>query len=168
MSFQILLANRHLQAKSVIFVFGINAFCSKLIKHLIFYPMKISQFSSIGFLLISVVFFSACSHRLTGTWTVSKYETETVGQQGLVLQNIGTMDFKGNGSGEKNLKYTIFGMERNDNMPFKWTATDQYVTIESSNSDFDKTWIIFKNKAKFQQWKSTDGKNQIQVLELVK
>jgi hypothetical protein len=59
-------------------------------------------------------------------------------------------------------------MERDDNMPFKWTATDQYVTIESSNSDFDKTWIIFKNKAKFQQWKSTDGKNQIQVLELVK
>jgi hypothetical protein len=78
------------------------------------------------------------------------------------------MEFKGNGSGEKNIKYTIFGIERDDNLPFNWKVTDEYVTIDSDNSEFDKTWIIFKNKAKFQQWKSTDGKNKIQVLELVK
>lgn len=130
--------------------------------------MKIVQFSSVGFLLLSIVFFSACSHRLTGTWSVSKYETMTAGEPGLVLQNIGTMEFKGNGSGEKNLKYTIFGMDRYDNLPFKWEVNDEYVTIDSDNSEFDKTWIIFKNKAKFQQWKSTDGKNKIQILELAK
>ena len=123
----------------------------------------------ITFLAIgAVIVFSSCSHRLAGTWNVQKYETETPGQEATALQNIGTITFKQNGTGEKNLDYMVLGYQRKDNQPFKWSATDQYVTIDSQNSDFGKTWILTKNKAKFQQWKSTDGRNQVQVIELSK
>lgn len=111
---------------------------------------------------------TSCSHRLVGTWNVARYETTTPGQQGVSLSNIGTMTFRGNNSGEKNLKYQVLGIQRDDQLPFKWTATEKYVSIENGGADFSKTWIILENKKKFQKWKSTDGTNQIQVIELKK
>lgn len=130
--------------------------------------MKLIHILRTTLLFIIIILISSCTHRLTGTWTVQKYSNETPGQPGIVLSNIGTMTFENNGKGEKSLKYTVLGIERDDNQPFKWSASDDYVTIESRNSDFDKTWIILKSKGKYQLWKSTDGKNQVQVLELAK
>ena len=75
----------------------------------------------------------------------------------------------GNGSGEKNLNYSVLGIQRDDKLPFKWTWNDgKYISIESNGSDFSKTWIIMTNKKKFQKWKSTDGTNNVQIIELKK
>lgn len=131
--------------------------------------MKIRILFTIATLVITAVFLTACSSRIVGTWTVQRYETTTPGQQGVALSNIGTMQFKNNGSGEKNLNYSVLGITRNDQIPFNWTWNDgKYISIESSGSEFSKTWIIMENKKKFQKWKSTDGTNNIQILELRK
>lgn len=122
----------------------------------------------IPILLLSSIFvlFTSCSHRLVGTWNISKYETVTPGKQGMSLTNIGTMTFYKNGSGSKQLSYSVMGLVRNDNMPFTWTAGDNLVTISGSGTELAKTWIQVDNKKKFQKWKSTDGSNEVQILEL--
>ena len=69
----------------------------------------------------------------------------------------------------KNLNYSVLGIQRDDKLPFKWTWNDgKYISIESNGSDFSKTWIIMTNKKKFQKWKSTDGTNNVQIIELKK
>jgi len=130
--------------------------------------MKI-QNKNLSVLAIILLLMTSCSHRMVGTWNVQRYETVTPGQQGVSFKNIGTIEFKGNGTGEKNLNYSVLGITRNDHVPFKWKwHEDKYVSIESEGSDFSKTWIIIENKKKFQKWKSTDGTNNIQVVELKK
>lgn len=120
-------------------------------------------------IILGLATLSSCSsHRLVGNWNVEKYETSTPGSQATSLSNIGTMTFKKNNTGEKNLNYQVLGIQRNDVLPFTWNATDNYVTISGNSSEFAKTWIILENKRKFQKWKSTDGTNQVQTLELKK
>lgn len=119
--------------------------------------------------LATAMFLVGCSPRITGTWEVSRYQTKNPGEQDVVLQNIGTMTFKRNGSGEKELNYTVLGISRNDNLGFKWSQdSNEYITIDSRGSELSKTWIIIENKRKSQKWKSTDGANKVQVLELSK
>lgn len=118
--------------------------------------------------LLFIAAVSSCSNNLTGTWKIQKYETSKPGEEGVVLKNIGTMTYFYNGTGEKDIKYTVLGVSRVDTLPFRWTAAKNSITIEDERSEFGKTWIILENKRKFQQWKSTDGTTQVQVLELVK
>jgi hypothetical protein len=113
-----------------------------------------------------VLLFTSCSHRLVGTWNISKYETVTPDKQGVAFSNIGTMTFYKNGTGTKQLSYSILGLFRNDDQPFTWKAAENLVTISGNGTDLAKTWIQVENKKKFQQWKSTDGSNEVQVLEL--
>jgi len=128
--------------------------------------LKTIKFSA---LLIAFTLLTSCAPRIVGTWTVQRYETTTPGQTGVTLNNIGTMKFKRNGSGEKSLNYSILGTNRNDNLRFNWNWDEgKYISIESRGSEFSKTWIIVTDKRKFQQWKSTDGANGIQILELRK
>lgn len=102
-------------------------------------------------------------------WNVDRYETQTAGEQGVTLSNIGTMDFKKDGTGDKVLNYSLFGSKVNDTSSFVWTwGDDKFIAIESSQSDLSKSWIIMENKSKFQKWKSTDGGTGIQILELTK
>ncbi|WP_273568394.1 hypothetical protein [Maribacter halichondriae] len=112
--------------------------------------------------------FTSCAHRLVGTWNVQKYERKTPGEEGMSVSNIGKITFDKNGSGEKNLDYSLLGISAKDVTPFQWSATDQFVTIEGENSEITKTWIYIENKSKFQKWQSTDGANNVQTLELAK
>jgi hypothetical protein len=125
---------------------------------------KISLFLAV----LGTFMLGSCSHVLTGTWTVQKYETLKPGEKGVTLSNIGTITFQNNGNGEKNISYALFDLVREDNLPFKWTSFDSYITIESENSEFAKLWIVTKSKRKAQVWKTTDGANEVKVLELVK
>ena len=111
---------------------------------------------------------SSCSTNIVGSWAIQKYETTSSDQQGASLNDIGFMVFNSDGTGEKNISYTLFGDQINDTSPFSWTATDKYVTIESERSLFSKTWILIENQQGFQKWESTDGSNQVQTLELKK
>ncbi|MEA5111233.1 hypothetical protein SDC9_15595 [bioreactor metagenome] len=119
-----------------------------------------------AFLIISLL--SACSPKLAGTWSIQKYETSTPGQEGVSLKNIGTITFAKSGNGEKNISYSIFGSVVEDNLPFTWTASGNLITINSEGSELSKTWIVVENKKKAQRWKSTDGANQVQILEIAR
>ena len=123
--------------------------------------------SSIIFILTIMTGMISCSPKIVGTWTINKFENGTPAEQGYSLNNIGTITFHKNGSGEKNINYSVLGTSHTDLFPFKWTAADAAITIVGDSTEFSKTWIIISNKRNYQQWKSTSG-NTIQVLELKK
>lgn len=116
--------------------------------------------------LFLALILSSCTHRLVGTWTIEKYETTKPGQQGVVLNNIGSMTFMKNGSGFNNINYSIFDVVTSDNSAFIWSTTDKYVTIAGDSSSFSKSWIYIQNKPNHQIWKSTDGNDKVHILEL--
>ena len=70
--------------------------------------------------------------------------------------------------GEKNINYTFLDVTVNDFLPFKWTLNDNIITIDGEKSNFAKSWIIIENKSKYQKWRSTDGSNTVQIMELKK
>ena len=109
---------------------------------------------------------ASCSPRLVGTWTVQKYETMVPGQQGTSVSNVGTITFKKNYTGNKDIHYTVFGVQRDNTSSFTWSATKSYVTIHTTDSEFAKTWLLIKDDKNFQRWQATNGNNQIQTLEL--
>lgn len=118
--------------------------------------------------IIATLFLTSCSEKIVGTWNVQKFETVKPGSQNISLNNIGTITFNKNNTGEKSLFYNILGVETKDDVPFVWTLNEPYITIESENSSLSKTWILIEYKNKTQKWKSTDGSNEIQTLELTK
>jgi hypothetical protein len=128
-----------------------------------------SHFMRTTFLIFLVGLAAAgCAQRLTGVWNVTRYESQTPGQTSVVLQNIGTFTFLKKGEGEKNISYSVLGVTKEDKQPFTWSLRENEITLSGSSSEFAKTWIVVVNKKKFQQWKSTDGANQVQVLELTR
>lgn len=116
--------------------------------------------------LLLCLLLSACSDRLVGTWKVQKYETVIPGEQTVSLANIGTMTFNKDFSGVKNVHYNVFGQQRDDSGAFVWSHTESYVTIKANDSNFSKTWLVKEDGKKKQRWQSTDGRGQIQTLEL--
>ncbi|PKP17077.1 MAG: hypothetical protein CVU07_04920 [Bacteroidetes bacterium HGW-Bacteroidetes-23] len=124
--------------------------------------------SVITLAFIAVLSLTSCSEKIVGTWNVQKYETVKPGSQNISLNNIGTITFNKNNTGEKSLYYNVLGVETKDDVPFVWTLNEPYITIESKNSSLSKTWIMIENNRKSQKWKSTDGSNEIQTLELTK
>jgi hypothetical protein len=120
-------------------------------------------------LLLSIItFFSSCSPRIVGVWNVENFETVSQGNESMSAKNIGTITFHKDGTGIKNLSLTILGINKVDNTPFNWTLNDNLLTINGQESDFVKTWIIIENQRKYQKIKSTDGADQVQIVELRK
>ena len=121
----------------------------------------------------SALFLTSCSPKLAGTWNVDKYEVDNQKGQNITTRNAGEIVINKNGTGEKNINYSMFQNEFSDLQEFRWIMQgDDLITIKSTNfnqkSDFDKTWIMITNSGKKQVWKSTDGKNSVQILELSK
>lgn len=114
--------------------------------------------------------FSSCGHKLVGTWQVEKYEVITAEQSQVSLSNIGTMTFRSNGKGKKDLKFSVMGVEQVDDAEFEWSATDRVVNIKSNNqsSEFSKSWILVSNKRGYQKWEATNGAGEAQFIELKK
>lgn len=118
--------------------------------------------------VILIFMLTSCSARLIGTWNVEQYKRATPGEQGMAVSNIGTITFEKNGNGTKNLDYSLLGVSKKDASPFKWSATEEFITIEGDDSELSKTWIFIENKNDYQKWQSTDGANSVQTLELIK
>jgi hypothetical protein len=123
----------------------------------------------IGFLLILSALIASCSPRIVGTWNIEKYEEGAPGEKAMTLSNIGTITFNRDGSGEKDVRYRMMGLDFSDQQPFTWQQDDKTITIDSEGeSEFAKTWIIMESKGKVQRWKSTDGSRELQRIELRK
>ncbi len=123
--------------------------------------------------VFSALFITSCSPKLAGTWNVDRYEVDNQKGQNITTRNAGEIVLNKNGTGEKNINYSMFQNEFSDLQEFRWNMQGKdLITITSTNSykksDFDKTWIMVTNSKKKQVWKSTDGKNSVQILELSK
>ncbi|MFD0798402.1 hypothetical protein ACFQZJ_13095 [Maribacter chungangensis] len=127
--------------------------------------MKKSRIFILG--LVASLLFS-CAPRIVGTWTVQKYQTTTPGEESTTLINVGTMTFNKNNTGEKQLDYSVLGMQKTDNAPFEWSSSERFITIVGDNTELSKTWLRIEDKRKFQKLQSTDGANTVQTLELSK
>tara|TARA_R100000935_G_C2822986_1_gene160744 strand:- start:563 stop:964 length:402 start_codon:yes stop_codon:yes gene_type:complete len=128
---------------------------------------------SLFIIAITTFIFTSCSPKLVGTWNVDRYEVDNQKGQNITTQNAGEIIINKNGTGEKNINYSMFQNEFSDLQEFRWNMQgDDLITITSTNSyeksDFDKTWIMITNSKKKQVWKSTDGKNSVQILSLSK
>ena len=128
---------------------------------------------SLFIIAISTLLLTSCSPKLAGTWNVDRYEVDNQKGQNITTKNAGEIVINKNGTGEKNINYNMFQNEFSDLQEFRWSMQgDDLITITSTNSykksDFDKTWIMITNSKKKQVWKSTDGKNSVQILELSK
>lgn len=128
---------------------------------------------SLFIIVISALLLTSCSPKLAGTWNVDRYEVDNQKGQNVTTRNAGEIVLRKNGTGEKNISYNMFQNEFSDMQKFRWSMQgDDLITITSTNSyeksDFDKTWIMVTNKKDKQVWKSTDGKNSVQILELSK
>ena len=118
-------------------------------------------------LLVLTLGLTSCSKKIVGEWQIAKYQTSKPNEQEITLNNIGTIHFKKDNTGDKNVNYTVFGLTKIDNLPFKWLETNKYLTLISEDSDFSKSWIIIEKDRKKIHLKSTTGA-EIQVLELRK
>lgn len=125
-------------------------------------------------LLLSVLtLFASCSaekrfhRRLVGTWNIEHYDQDFSNGEHESASNIGTLTFRKNGGGDKNLTVLTRGLKRPDNSDFSWKSTLEAVTIISNNSDLSKTWLVIKNKSTTQQWKSTN-QGTVQTMTLRK
>lgn len=129
--------------------------------------MKKTTLNFIVFLFILAVF-SSCSPRIIGVWNVENFETVSQGNESISAKNIGTITFQKDGTGAKDLSIMILGVRKEDKTPFNWTLKDNLLTISGQESDFVKTWIVVEDQKKYQKIKSTDGADQVQIVELRK
>ncbi len=122
-------------------------------------------------LLFLLFLLTACSSKLVHTWNIDKFEIIKENGQKTGSNNIGTITFNKNGSGNKDINYSIFGQKYTDKTPFIWEIHEKegYILLKSTkeaNSKLAKAWIIVKNESKKQVWKSTDGHNTVMILVL--
>lgn len=122
-------------------------------------------------LIISIIF-TSCSPKIVGNWNVDRYEIDNYQGKNLTARNAGEITLNKNGTGEKNLSMQMFNEDPNQPDRFRWELKNQILRIYDDNSkqptDFAKSWIIVTNRNNKQVWKSTDGSNSIQVIELSK
>ncbi|HLS30512.1 MAG TPA: hypothetical protein VK021_06620 [Flavobacteriaceae bacterium] len=116
--------------------------------------------------LILVFFLSSCSKSMVHTWNIDKLEIKRENGKNSTYDNIGTITFNKNGTGNNN--FNIIESEEIDTASFKWEESDGNILLKplkkEDSSRLFKAWIITEREAKKQVWKSTNGKNDIEIL----
>lgn len=125
--------------------------------------------TKLPFILLLFVL-SACSPNLIHTWNIDQFEVVKENGQKTGSDNIGTITFNKDGTGNKDINYTIFENNYTDKTPFQWEKHEDYILLKATEkgkeSKLAKAWIIIKDESKKQVWRSTDGKNTVQTLKL--
>lgn len=119
-------------------------------------------------LLLSVLLLTSCSNSLVHTWNIDRLETLRENGENSTYNNIGTITLNKNKTGNNN--FSIIELDETDKNSFKWEEKGGYIILKSAKSEAEsrlfKAWIMTQNSAKKQVWKSTNGKNDIQIIEL--
>jgi hypothetical protein len=117
-------------------------------------------------MLVGGLLLSGCSQRILGIWEVENFEVISSSSESVKATQIGTISFEKDGSGHKSLSFSILGLNQVDKADFSWSLNDRLLTISGDSSAFVKTWIVMEDKRNYQKFKSTDGAQQVQVMEL--
>lgn len=128
------------------------------------------KFKLAGIVVLIAIGFTSCSPKIVGTWKISNYESVAAGGQAIKVNNIGDISFNKNNTGQTNIMYSIFENKVEDKSAFEWSKAEdgESITISGEGTQLNKTWLIVEDERKYQKWKSTDGANTLQVLELEK
>ena len=118
--------------------------------------------------MAAMVLLGCSADNLVGTWEVTTYEMNRPGQQGVRVEQIGTITFHNDQTGEKDIQYSVLDRIFADSASFSWSKQEGYVTLQGPDSEFTKTWIVVEDNRNSQTWRSTDGSNTVQLLELKK
>ena len=124
---------------------------------------------------IMISMLSACasaskqfSRRLEGNWEIVQYKTEIQQLQRTAFPPYRNITFMKRGRGRVSANNEYREEKGGQGFDFEWTCTDNTVTMRGFDTDFARSWIVVENKKTRQVWKSTDGANGVQTLELRK
>jgi hypothetical protein len=106
--------------------------------------------------------------RLEGQWNISSYEEIRDGKSAMSMANVGTMIFKKDFTGLREMSFSIMNKDQSVSEEFTWTATEESISINSKDEEFPKTWILKSNKKTVQEWISTDSKGRVLKMKLEK
>src|SRR5690625_4123245 len=119
-------------------------------------------------LLLLFAFLVSCSDSLVHTWNIDKLKIIRENGNNSTYNNIGTITFNKNGTG--NNDFNIIENDYEDKSPFKWEDSSDYILLKQSDNESSsrlfKAWIITESSSKKQIWKSTNGKNDVEILVL--
>ncbi|MBK8426453.1 MAG: hypothetical protein IPL27_11020 [Lewinellaceae bacterium] len=131
--------------------------------------------SGLLFATMIVTMLSACasaskqfSRRLEGNWEIVQYKTEIQQLQRTAFPPYRNITFMKRGRGRVSANNEYTEEKGGQGFDFEWTCTDNTVTMRGFDTDFARSWIVVENKKTRQVWKSTDGANGVQTLELKK
>lgn len=110
------------------------------------------------------------SKRLRGTWKITNYNVERPNTRSLTgTTDYGSITFNKDGTGSidnASIFDNITSKTIQGKFNFKWSNTENIVVIKGEGSNISKSWIVVTNKKDQQVWKSTDGANEVNTLEL--
>jgi hypothetical protein len=110
------------------------------------------------------------SKRLRGTWQITNYGVERPNARAVAQPNYGNITFNKDGSGSLDNASIFDNISSRAASPgkykFTWSNTENIVVIKGEGSGIAKSWIVVTNKKDQQVWKSTDGANEVNTLEL--
>lgn len=130
------------------------------------------RFVPVFLLAVSAAFLSGCSaekkfaNRLTGQWQIARYDVNDARISAQAFTSLGTITFHKNHKGEVDIKDIFTQSRRTGVRQIEWSNTANSVTIRGEDPELAKAWIVVTNKKSTQLWKSTDGFNRIQEIEL--
>src|SRR5690625_6723532 len=78
--------------------------------------------------LILVFFLSSCSKSMVHTWNIDKLEIKRENGKNSTYDNIGTITFNKNGTGNNN--FNIIESEEIDTASFKWEESDGNILLK--------------------------------------
>ncbi len=108
------------------------------------------------------------SKRLEGNWEIVQYKTEIQQLQRTAFPPYRSITFMKKGRGRVSANNEYSDEKGGQGFDFEWTCTENTVTMRGFDTDFARSWIVVENKKSSQVWKSTDGANGVQTLELRK
>ena len=106
------------------------------------------------------------SRRLEGNWEIVQYKTEIQQFQRTAFPPYRSISFMKKGRGRVSANNEYNAEKGGQGFDFEWTNTENTVTMRGFDTDFARSWIVVENKKSSQVWKSTDGANGVQTLEL--
>jgi hypothetical protein len=106
--------------------------------------------------------------RLTATWQVVQYKNERQELRRDMAAPIlyRSITFERRGRGRVSTSSEFSAEKGNNGFDFEWSCTENTVTMRGFDADFARSWIVVENDRRHQIWKSTDGANNVQTLEL--
>ena len=83
-------------------------------------------------LLVAIISLASCSPNIVNTWNIDKYEVVNDKGQNTTSQNIGTITFKKNGKGTKDIHYNVLQNDYLDKSEFTYELHEDYIVIKST------------------------------------